>query len=105
LRAGAALGGSGEQPVGEKMGKMVSFVKFMMYAFPFWLAFIVVSNIYIWLRYFALLEKLSGSPNVELPFSFGYVRRAYLEMGSDVFLLMPVFGHFQKFEVIDFSHF
>jgi hypothetical protein len=54
LRAGGAFGGSGEQTVGEEMGEKVSFVKFMVYAFPFWFVSIVVSNIYIWLRYFAL---------------------------------------------------
>jgi len=39
--------------VAEKAGKKISFVKFMLHAFPFWLMSVVVPNIYIWLRYFA----------------------------------------------------
>jgi Na+/H+ antiporter NhaD/arsenite permease-like protein len=63
LSLGACLGGNGTAigasanvvvvGMGEKAGKKISFVKFMIYAFPFWLMSIVVSNIYIWLRYFA----------------------------------------------------
>jgi len=63
LSLGACLGGNGTAigasanvvvvGMGERAGKKVSFVKFMIYAFPFWIMSIVVSNIYIWLRYFA----------------------------------------------------
>jgi len=62
LSLGACLGGNGTAigasanvvvvGMGEKVGRKVSFVKFMVYAFPFWFMSIVVSNIYIWLRYF-----------------------------------------------------
>ncbi len=62
LSLGACLGGNGTAigasanvvvvGMGEKAGKKISFVKFMIYAFPFWFMSIVVSNIYIWLRYF-----------------------------------------------------
>ncbi len=64
LSLGACLGGNGTAigasanvvvvGMGEKAGKKVSFLKFMVYAFPFWLMSIIVSNIYIWLRYFVL---------------------------------------------------
>jgi Na+/H+ antiporter NhaD/arsenite permease-like protein len=63
LSLGACLGGNGTAigasanvvvvGMAAKAGKKISFVKFMLYAFPFWLMSIVVSNIYIWLRYFA----------------------------------------------------
>ena len=63
LSLGACLGGNGTAigasanvvvvGMSEKMGKRISFVKFMLYAFPFWIMSIVVSNIYLWLRYFA----------------------------------------------------
>ena len=63
LSLGACLGGNGTAigasanvvvvSMSEKMGKKISFVTFMAYAFPFWLMSIVVSNLYIWLRYFA----------------------------------------------------
>jgi len=63
LSLGACLGGNGTAigasanvlvvGMGAKAGKKISFVKFMLYAFPFWLMSIVVSNIYIWLRYLA----------------------------------------------------
>ncbi len=63
LSLGACLGGNGTAigasanvvvvGMAAKAGKKISFVKFMLYAFPFWLMSLVVSNIYIWLRYFA----------------------------------------------------
>ena len=63
LSLGACLGGNGTAigasanvvvaGMSEKMGKRISFVKFMLYAFPFWIMSIAVSNIYLWLRYFA----------------------------------------------------
>lgn len=62
LSLGACLGGNGTAigasanvvvvGMSEKLGKRIPFVKFMIYAFPFWIMSIVVSNIYIWLRYF-----------------------------------------------------
>jgi len=64
LALGACLGGNGTAigasanvvvlGIGEKTGKKVPFLRFMIYAFPFWLMSVVVSNVYIWLRYFAL---------------------------------------------------
>jgi Na+/H+ antiporter NhaD/arsenite permease-like protein len=64
LSLGACLGGNGTAigasanvvvvGMAEKAGKKISFVKFMLYAFPFWLMSIIVSNIYIWIRYFVL---------------------------------------------------
>ncbi len=66
LSLGACLGGNGTAigasanvvvvGMSEKMGKRVSFVKFMLYAFPFWLMSIVISNLYLWLRYFAFAK-------------------------------------------------
>ena len=64
LSLGACLGGNGTAigasanvvvlGMAEKAGKKVSFVKFMAYAFPFWLMSIIISNLYIWFRYFVL---------------------------------------------------
>ena len=62
LSLGACLGGNGTAigasanvvvtSMSEKLGKKIPFVRFMIYAFPFWLMSIVVSNLYVWLRYF-----------------------------------------------------
>jgi Na+/H+ antiporter NhaD/arsenite permease-like protein len=64
LSLGACLGGNGTAigasanvvvvGMAEKAGKKISFVKFMIYAFPFWLMSIIISNIYLWIRYFVL---------------------------------------------------
>lgn len=64
LAFGACLGGNGTAigasanvivvGMAEKAGKKISFTKFMIYAFPFWLMSLVISNIYIWFRYFLL---------------------------------------------------
>lgn len=64
LSFGACLGGNGSVigasanvivvGMAEKAGKKISFSKFVMYAFPFWLMSLIVSNIYIWFRYFVL---------------------------------------------------
>lgn len=62
LSLGACLGGNGTiigasanivvASFAEKAGKKISFWKFMLYAFPIWFMSIVISQIYIWLRYF-----------------------------------------------------
>jgi Na+/H+ antiporter NhaD/arsenite permease-like protein len=64
LSLGACLGGNGTVigasanvvvvGMAEKAGRKISFVKFMVCAFPFWLMSIILSNIYIWFRYFVL---------------------------------------------------
>ncbi len=64
LSFGACLGGNGSVigasanvivvGMAEKAGKKISFSKFVMCAFPFWLMSLIVSNIYIWFRYFVL---------------------------------------------------
>jgi len=64
LSLGACLGGNGTAigasanvivvGLAEKAGRKISFVKFMVYAFPFWLMSIIVSNVYLWFRYFVL---------------------------------------------------
>ncbi|MBP1749328.1 MAG: putative tyrosine transporter P-protein [Deltaproteobacteria bacterium] len=64
LSLGACLGGNGTAigasanvivvGMAEKAGKKISFTKFMIYAFPFWLMSLIISNIYIWFRYFVL---------------------------------------------------
>jgi len=64
LSLGACLGGNGTAigasanvvvvGMAEKAGRKISFVKFMAYAFPFWLMSIIISNIYLWVRYFVL---------------------------------------------------
>ncbi len=64
LALGACLGGNGT-PVGasanvitiglaEKAGYPISFKKFIIYAIPITIETIIVSNIYIWLRYYIL---------------------------------------------------
>lgn len=64
LSLGACLGGNGTAigasanvivvGMAEKAGRKISFMKFMVYAFPFWLMSIIISNIYLWFRYFVL---------------------------------------------------
>jgi Na+/H+ antiporter NhaD/arsenite permease-like protein len=64
LSLGACLGGNGTAigasanvivvGLAEKAGRKISFIKFMVYAFPFWLMSIIVSNVYLWFRYFVL---------------------------------------------------
>jgi Na+/H+ antiporter NhaD/arsenite permease-like protein len=63
LALGACLGGNGTiigasanvvvSGLAEKAGHKISFVKFLVYAFPVWLMTIIVSQVYIWVRYFA----------------------------------------------------
>lgn len=62
LALGACLGGNGTiigasanvvvAGMAEKAGKKISFTKFIAYAFPVWLMSIIVSTLYVWLRYF-----------------------------------------------------
>lgn len=64
LSLGACLGGNGTAigasanvivvGMAEKAGRKISFMKFMVYAFPFWLMSIIIANIYLWFRYFVL---------------------------------------------------
>ena len=64
LALGACLGGNAT-PIGasanvivvgmaERAGKPISFLKFMAYGFPIMLETLVVSMIYIWVRYYVL---------------------------------------------------
>lgn len=36
------------------MGKRISFVKFMLYGMPVMVLTVVISTIYVWLRYYVL---------------------------------------------------
>jgi Na+/H+ antiporter NhaD/arsenite permease-like protein len=64
LALGACLGGNGT-PIGasanvivvgmsEKVGKKISFGKFMLYGMPIMIMTVVISMIYVWLRYYVL---------------------------------------------------
>lgn len=66
LALGACLGGNGT-PVGasanvitlglaEKAGYPISFKKFLVFAVPITIETIIISNIYIWLRYYAFIK-------------------------------------------------
>ncbi|MCC7210655.1 MAG: hypothetical protein E3K40_05165 [Candidatus Brocadia sp.] len=68
LALGACLGGNGT-PVGasanvitiglsEKAGYPISFKKFLVYAIPITMETIIISNIYIWLRYYVFVKIL-----------------------------------------------
>jgi Na+/H+ antiporter NhaD/arsenite permease-like protein len=62
LALGACLGGNGTiigasanvvaAGIAEKHGYKISFFQFMRYAFPVWLMTLIISHLYIWLRYF-----------------------------------------------------
>jgi Na+/H+ antiporter NhaD/arsenite permease-like protein len=62
LALGACLGGNGTAigasanvivvGISEKMGKKISFMKFMLYGMPIMLMTVAVSTVYIWLRYY-----------------------------------------------------
>jgi len=62
LSLGACLGGNGTAigasanvivvGISEKMGKKVSFMKFMLYGMPIMLMTVAVSTVYVWLRYY-----------------------------------------------------
>jgi Na+/H+ antiporter NhaD/arsenite permease-like protein len=64
LALGACLGGNGSAigasanvivvGLSEKMGKRISFVKFMLYGMPIMILTVVISTIYIWVRYYVL---------------------------------------------------
>ncbi len=65
LALGACLGGNGTAigasanvivvGISEKMGKKISFMKFMLYGMPVMIMTVVVSTVYIWLRYYVLM--------------------------------------------------
>jgi len=65
LALGACLGGNGTAigasanvivvGISEKMGKKISFMKFMLYGMPVMIMTVVVSTIYVWLRYYVLM--------------------------------------------------
>ncbi len=62
LSLGACLGGNGTiigasanvivAGIAEKSGHKISFGKFMAYALPVWFMSVIISHLYIWLRYF-----------------------------------------------------
>ena len=64
LALGACLGGNGTAigasanvivvGMAEKMGHPISFKKFMLYGMPFMIQTVIISMIYIWLRYYVL---------------------------------------------------
>ncbi len=65
LALGACLGGNGTAigasanvivvGISEKMGKKISFMKFMLYGMPVMIMTVVVSTVYVWLRYYVLM--------------------------------------------------
>jgi Na+/H+ antiporter NhaD/arsenite permease-like protein len=64
LALGACLGGNGTiigasanvivVGMSEKVGKPISFMKFMMYGMPLMIESVIISMIYVWLRYYVL---------------------------------------------------
>jgi len=64
LALGACLGGNGSAigasanvivvGMSEKMGKKISFMKFMAYGMPIMILTVFVSTLYVWLRYYVL---------------------------------------------------
>ena len=64
LALGACLGGNGTAigasanvivvGMAEKMGHPISFRKFMLYGLPFMIQTVIISTIYVWLRYYVL---------------------------------------------------
>ena len=64
LALGACLGGNGTAigasanvivvGISEKLGHKISFLKFMMYGMPLMLMTVVISTLYVWIRYFVL---------------------------------------------------
>lgn len=62
LALGACLGGNGTAigasanvivvGISEKMGKPISFVRFMLYGMPLMIESVIIATIYIWLRYY-----------------------------------------------------
>lgn len=64
LALGACLGGNGTAigasanvivvGISEKMGKKISFARFMLYGMPFMIMTLLVSTLYIWIRYYVL---------------------------------------------------
>ena len=62
LALGACLGGNGSAigasanvivvGMSEKMGKKISFVKFMVYGMPIMVVTVMISTVYVWLRYY-----------------------------------------------------
>jgi Na+/H+ antiporter NhaD/arsenite permease-like protein len=64
LALGACLGGNGTAigasanvivvGLSEKMGRPISFLKFMLYGMPFMIETVIVSTVYVWLRYYVL---------------------------------------------------
>jgi Na+/H+ antiporter NhaD/arsenite permease-like protein len=62
LALGACLGGNGTAigasanvivvGISEKMGKKISFMKFMLYGMPIMIMTVLVSTLYVWLRYY-----------------------------------------------------
>ena len=62
LSLGACLGGNGTAigasanvivvGIAEKMGKKISFLKFMFYGMPIMIMTVAVSTLYVWLRYY-----------------------------------------------------
>jgi Na+/H+ antiporter NhaD/arsenite permease-like protein len=62
LSLGACLGGNGTAigasanvvvvGISEKMGKKISFMKFMFYGMPIMILTVIVSTLYVWLRYY-----------------------------------------------------
>jgi Na+/H+ antiporter NhaD/arsenite permease-like protein len=65
LALGACLGGNGT-PIGasanvlvigmsEKMGRKISFIKFMLYGMPIMVMTVAISTVYVWLRYYVFM--------------------------------------------------
>ncbi|MBI5049462.1 MAG: hypothetical protein HZC11_00955, partial [Nitrospirae bacterium] len=64
LALGACLGGNGTAigasanviivGMSEKLGKRISFGKFMLYGMPMMVMTVIISTIYVWLRYYVL---------------------------------------------------
>ncbi len=64
LALGACLGGNGTAigasanvivvGMSEKLGKRISFGKFMLYGMPLMIMTVIISTIYVWLRYYVL---------------------------------------------------
>ncbi|NLI28742.1 MAG: ArsB/NhaD family transporter [Nitrospiraceae bacterium] len=64
LALGACLGGNGSAigasanvivvGMSEKMGRKISFLKFMLYGMPIMVMTVIISTVYVWLRYYVL---------------------------------------------------
>lgn len=64
LALGACLGGNGTVigasanvivvGMSEKMGKKISFARFMLYGIPFMIMTVLISTLYVWIRYYVL---------------------------------------------------